>query len=67
MESVHAFMTITKENRPKKFWVDKGTKFAGEFKKLCEAEGIQIYSTRSETKATFAERSIRSLKNILYR
>ena len=28
---------------------------------------IQIYSTMSETKAAFAERTIRSLKNILYR
>ena len=23
-------------------WVDKGTEFAGEFKKSCKAEGIQI-------------------------
>ena len=38
-----------------------------EFKKLCKAEGIQVYSTMSETKAAFAERTIRSLKNILYR
>ena len=44
-----------------------GTEFAGEFKKLCKAEGIQFYSTLSETKAAFAERTIRSLKNILYR
>ena len=58
---------ITKKNRPKKVWVDKGTEFAGEFKKLCKAEGIQICSTMSETKAAFAERTIRSLKNILYR
>ena len=57
---------ITKRNRPKKIWVDKLTEFAGEFKKLCRAEGIQIYSTMSETKAAFAERTIRSLKNILY-
>ena len=34
---------------------------------LCKAEGIQIYSTMSETKAAFAERTVRSLKNILYR
>ena len=67
-ETVRAFLTmITKRNRPKKNWVDKGTEFAGEFKKLCKAEGIQIYSTMSETKAAFAERTIRSLKNILYR
>ena len=58
---------ITKKKRPKKSWVDQGTEFAGEFKKFCSAEGIEIYSTMSETKAAFAERTIRSLKNILYR
>ena len=67
-ETVRAFLTVsTKKNRPKKVWVDKGTEFAGEFKKLCKAEGIEIDSTMSETKAAFAERTIRSLKNILYR
>ena len=58
---------ITKKNGPKKILVDKGTEFAGEFKKLWKAEGIQIYSTMSETKAAFAERTKRSLKNILNR
>ena len=67
-ESVKAFSTmITKRNRPKKIWVDKGTEFAGAFKKFCAAEGIQVYSTMSETKAAFAERTIRSLKTIHYR
>ena len=67
-EFVKAYSSmITKRNRPKKIWVDKGTEFAGAFKKFCTAEGIQVYSTRSETKAAFAERTIRSLKNILYR
>ena len=58
---------ITKKNRPKQIWVDKGTEFAGEFEKLCKAEGIQVYSTMSETKAALAECTIRSLKDILYR
>ena len=58
---------ITKRNRPKKIWVDKGTNFAAAFKKFFAADGIQVYSTRSETKAAFAEHTIRSLKNILYR
>ena len=67
-ETVRAFLSmITKKNRPRKIWVDKGTEFEKEFKKLCKAEGIQIYSTMSETKAAFAERIIRSLKSILYR
>ena len=67
-ETVRAFLSmITKKDRSKKIWVDKGTEFARKFKKLCKAEGIQIYSTMSDTKAAFAERRIRSLKNILYR
>ena len=67
-ETVKAFSSmITKKNRPKKIWVDKGTKFAGAFKKFRAAERIQVYSTMSETKSAFAERTKRSLKNILYR
>ena len=66
-ETVKTFSKmITKKNRPKKIWADQGTEFAGEFKKLCSDEGIEIYSSMSETKAAFAERTIRSLKNILY-
>ena len=57
---------ITKNNRPKKIWADQETDFARKFKRFCSAEGIGIYSTMSETKATFAESTIRSLKNILY-
>ena len=66
--TVRAFLTlITKHNRPKKIWIDKGTDFAGEFKKLCKSEGIQFHCTMSETKAAFAERTKkRSFKNILY-
>ena len=67
-EAVKAFSKlITEKNRPKKIWVGQGTEFAGEFKKFCSIEGIKIYSTMSETKAAFAERTIRSAKKILYR
>ena len=67
-ETVKAFSAmITKRNRPKKIWVDKGTEFDGAFKKFCAVEGIKIYSTMSETKAAFAEPTIPSLKNIFYR
>ena len=67
-ETVKAFSSmITKRNRRKNIWVDKGTEFAGAFKKFCTAEGIQVYSTMTETKAAFAERTIRSMKNILHR
>ena len=49
----------------KKFLVDIGTECARVFKKYSTAKGIQVYSTMSETKAAFAERTIRSLKSIL--
>ena len=67
-ETVKGFSSmVTKKNRPKKVWVDKGTEFAGALKKFCAAQRMRVYSTMSETKAAFPERTIRSLKNILYR
>ena len=58
-ETVRAILTMnTKKNQPIKNWVDKGKELAGEFKKLCEAEGIQINSTMTGTKAAIAERTI---------
>ena len=67
-ETVNTFSKmITEKNRIKKICVDQGTEFAGEFKKFCSAEGIEFYSTMGETKAAFGERTIRSLKNLLYR
>ena len=66
-ETVKTFSNIfTKKNRPKKIWVEHGTEFTGEFKKFCSAEGIEVYSTLTETKAAIAERTMRSLKNVLY-
>ena len=65
-ETVCAFLTmISKKKCPKKNLVYKGTEFAAEFKKLCKAEGTQIYSTMSETKAAYAERTERFLKILL--
>jgi len=56
-ETVRAFLSmVTKKSRPQ---------FNGEYNKICKPEGIQIYSTMSETKAVFAERTIRSLESIL--
>ena len=67
-ETVRAFLSmITKKNRPRKNWVVNGTEFAEDFERICKVEGIQTYSTMSETKAAIAERAIRSLKNITYR
>ena len=60
-ETVKTFSKmITKNNRAKTIEI------AVVFKNFYSAEGIEIYSTISETKAAFAERTIRSLKYILY-
>ena len=58
---------ITKNIGSENIRVDNGSIFAGEYSQLCKTEGIKNYSTMSETKAAIAERSIRSLKNILQR
>ena len=58
-ETARSFLTlIIKKNRSKKLWIDKGTQFAGKFKKFYKASRLQIYSTISETKAAFAERTM---------
>ena len=58
---------LGKRVKPKKVWSDKGTEFKAEFLKLCKQKNIKWYSTQSETKSAFAERNIRSLKNIIYK
>ena len=64
-ETVRVLLTtITKNNRPTK---NKRTNFAGKFWELCKSEGIQIYSTMSQTEAAIVERTIPCLKKILYR
>ena len=61
------FLTmITGKNQTPKILVDKGNEHAGKFKKLCKTEGIQFYSTLSETTSAFAERTKRFLKNFFY-
>ena len=57
---------ITKIYQPKSMCVDKGTESAEETKKLGKAEVKQIYYRISETKAAFAERTLQSLKIMLY-
>ena len=46
---------------PKKMWVDRGKEFFGDFRDFCQDVGSHMYHTFSETKACFAERTIRSL------
>ena len=66
-EAADAFKKMIKYKQPKKVWVDDGTEFLGAFKRLCNSRAIHLYSTFSEKKSVFAERNIRSLKNIIHR
>ena len=66
-DAVEAFKKMIKKKQPEKVWTDKGSEFKGDFKKFCEKKGINLYTTESETKSAFAERNIRSLKNIIYK
>ena len=50
----------------KKTWDDKGNELLGAFEDGCNPERTQIYSTRIDIKAAFAERTKRSLK-LFYR
>ena len=65
-DSTRAFKRMITKSIPEKVWLDKGSEFEGEFKQICDSKNIDIYSTHSETKSAFAERNIRSLKNIIY-
>ena len=65
-DAVEAFKKLIKQKKPEKVWTDKGSEFKGEFKKNCEKKGIHLYTTENETKSAFAERNIRSLKNIIH-
>lgn len=63
-----AFLKMTEPGEtPKKIWADEGKEFEGSFKTICKDMDILIYSTKSKKKAAYAERAIRSLKNIIYR
>ena len=48
-------------------WVDAGTEFKGPFSTLCQKNEIEVYKTFSEKKSAFAEKNIRSLKNLIYK
>ena len=62
-----AFKILIMNKQPKKVWVDAGTDFKGSFSNLCKKKDIEVYKTFSEKKSAFAERNIRSLKNLIYK
>ena len=54
------------QTKPSKVWSDEETELEGAFEKCCESEGNGTYTTNGEAKSAFAERIIRSVKNIIY-
>ena len=66
-ETAKNFGLMITKIKPLKVWSDKGFEFKGTFEKFCESKGIDTHTTNSEAKSAFAERNIRSLKNIIYK
>ena len=66
-QDFHVLYQCDQKVLPQKLWSDKGTEFKGALKNLRAKRGIATYTTASETKSAFAERSIRSLKKIMYK
>ncbi len=50
---------------PDKVWTDQGKEFEGDFKRFCTVMAIEKYHTDSGTKASLAERAIRSVKALI--
>ena len=65
--AVEAFKKIIKQKKQERVWTDKGSEFKGEFKKFCEKKEIHLCTNENKTKSAFAERNIRSLKNIIHK
>ena len=64
-ETTQVFKRMIKHKEPEKVWVDDGTEFLGAFKALCTERGNHLYSKFSEKESAFAERNVRSLKNLI--
>ena len=68
LSTKHAFMKMMSSGpQPRRVWTDQGTEFEGCFRVLCKNLGMDRYHTKGASKAAYAERAIRSLKNIIYR
>lgn len=68
VEVTHAFEGILKGRRPKNLQTDQGTEYYNShFQKLMKMYNINHYSTFSGIKCAIAERSIRSIKERLYK
>ena len=66
----NAFQKKLKEpnRKPKKIWLDKGSKFYNRsMKSWLEKNNIEMYTACNEEKSVVAERFIRTLKNKIYK
>ena len=66
---VNAFQKIiSKERKPNKIWIDKGSEFYNQsFKDFLKKNNTEMYSTFNEGKSVAAERFIRTLKNKIFK
>ena len=67
---VNAFQKILGDSKRKtnKIWVDKGSEFYNRsMESWLEKNDIEMYSTHNEGKSAVAERSIRTLRNKIYK
>ena len=67
---VNAFQKISDKSgrKPNKIWVDKRSEFDNNsFKNWLKDSDIEMYSIHNEGKSVVAERSIRTLKNKIYK
>ena len=61
-------MELRSNRKPHKIWVDKGSEFYNNsFKKSLRDNDLKMYSTYNEGKPIIAKRSIRTLKNKIYK
>ena len=66
----NAFQKILDEFdcKPNKMWVDKGSEFYNRsMKSFAQNNNIEMYSTHNAAKSAVTERSIRTLKNKIYK
>ena len=50
-ETAKTFARMITKEKPEKVWSDKGTEFKGAFKRFCELNNIETYTTHSEAKS----------------
>ena len=66
-ETAKRFGRMITKTKPLKVWSNEGTEFKGASKKFSESKSNDTFTTNSEAKSAFADRSIRSLKNFIYK